>query len=252
MPFVSQLYYRDVGAGIPVVHLHGGWGYEVYSAQRQIDGMPDVRFLIPDRTGYGRSARIVELPIRFHEAAAAETEQLLDALAIPRCVLWGHSDGAVIAAILGLRTPERYAGIVLEALHRERLKPRSREFFLQMANAPESFGERVTTILRADHGEHWADVLRMGGRAWVDIAARAGDPAYDLFGNRLSELATRTLVLHGAGDPRTEPGELDLVRSELPKARFEILAEGGHCPHAERRTADACTAILRDFVCDVA
>jgi pimeloyl-ACP methyl ester carboxylesterase len=237
------------GAGPPtIVHLHGGWGYEVYSAQRQIEALPEARFVIPDRTGYGRSPRIDALPRKFHLAAAIETETLLAALGISRCILWGHSDGAVIAAICGLRKPERYAGVVLEALHLDRLKPASREFFMQMAATPDDFGERISRILLADHGESWRDVLRMGGRAWLELAARGRTPTYDFFDNRLSALEVPTLVLHGAEDPRTEPGELDEIRTALAHATVEVIPGAGHCPHAERRSADVVAEHLRRVI----
>lgn len=245
----SEIHYREHGTGLPVVHLHGGWGYEIYRIDRQIEALPDARFVIPDRTGYGRSTPIHELPPRFHEAAAIETERFLDAVGIDRCVVWGHSDGAVIAAILGLRNPARYAGLVLEALHRDREKPRSRQFFTDMAIDPTRFGPRVASILDADHGERWQDVLRMGGRAWLAIAATPDDDFYD---GRLATLAPRTLVLHGADDPRTEPGELDLVRRELQSATFAILPEGGHCPHAHPRASATVSDVLRELVRDQA
>jgi pimeloyl-ACP methyl ester carboxylesterase len=118
-----SIFYRDTGTGFPVVLLHGGWGYEFYAFERQIAALPELRFIAPDRTGYGKSSRIAELPARFHVAAAVETEGVLDALGITRCALWGHSDGAVIATILALRDPSRYAGIIVEALHVDRVKP---------------------------------------------------------------------------------------------------------------------------------
>jgi pimeloyl-ACP methyl ester carboxylesterase len=245
---VRAMFVRDHGRGVPVVHLHGGWGYEIYSAQRQIDALPDVRFVIPDRTGYGRSPPLAELPARFHEAAAIETEGVIDRLALGRCVLWGHSDGAVIAVIAALRAPERYAGIVVEAQRLERVKPRSRQFFTTMAEAPRDFGERIVATLRADHGERWGDVLRMGGRAWLRIAATPDD---DFFDHRLGELAVPTLAIHGADDPRTEPGELDRLRREVPHARIELLPGAGHCPHAERRSADKVTELLADFLSEI-
>ena len=240
----SRVFYRDHGEGPVVVHLHGGWGYEVYSVAAQIAVVP-ARFVIPDRTGYGRSTPISELPPRFHEAAAVETERFLDALGIDRCIVWGHSDGAVIAALLGLRDPRRYRGIVLEALHRDREKPRSRQFFTDMAEDPSRFGERIVEILRADHGARWREVLQMDGRAWLAIAQA---PEVDLFDGRLGELAPPTLILHGADDPRTEPGELAQIRAELPRGRVAVLDHGGHCPHWQRQTAAEVARLLADFV----
>src|SRR5256886_4075792 len=165
-----ELSYRDVGRGAPIVLLHGGWGYAFYPHDDAIAKL-ERRFVIPDRTGYGGSPHVTELPPKFHLAAAIETEKLLNALAIERPVLWGHSDGAIIATILALRAPDRYDGIIVEAIHLDRAKPHSRDFFLQMVDDPDSFGERVTRRLAQEHGEdYWRTIIRAGGPAWIAIA----------------------------------------------------------------------------------
>jgi pimeloyl-ACP methyl ester carboxylesterase len=240
-----DVYYRDVGAGFPIVLLHGGWGYEFYPFDAAIAAMPDRRFVIPDRTGYGKSTPADALPPRFHVAAAHETELLLDALAIQRCVLWGHSDGAVIATILALRDPTRYAGIIVEALHVDRVKPRSRAFFEMMAGDPDGFGERVTGKLTVEHGDRWRQILHMGGHAWLDIARTPDDDFYD---RRLDRIAVPMLVLHGADDPRTEPGELDRVRREVTGLEVAMIAGGGHSPHSERAVAGEATRVAKAFI----
>src|SRR5262245_26076065 len=93
-----RVHYREYGRRRPLVFLHGGWGYEIYPLDRQIAALEsDWRIVIPDRTGYGGSERIDGLEPDFHHRAAGETLAVLDALEINRTVLWGHSDGAVIA-----------------------------------------------------------------------------------------------------------------------------------------------------------
>lgn len=245
MPYANDLFYRDTGTGAPpIVVLHGGWGYAFYPFDDAIAGIAR-RFVIPDRTGYGSSPARADLPRGFHTLYADETSRLLDALGITRCILWGHSDGAVIAALLAIREPSRCAGVILEALHLDREKPRSREFFTRMAEAPDAFGERVTSKLEAEHGPRWRDIIQADGRAWLDIAATPHD---DLFEDRLHELRVPTLVLHGTQDPRTEPGELDRLRRDVPHAEIHMIEGAQHSPHSERAHAATCTSIVRRFL----
>jgi len=240
-----ELRCQEGGRGAAIVVLHGGWGYGFYPHDDAIAKL-DRRFVIPDRTGYGGSPHIAELPPKFHVAAAIETEKLLDKLGIQRSVLWGHSDGAIIATILALRDPERYDGIIVEAIHLDREKPRSRDFFLQMINDPDAFGERVTRKLAEEHGQdYWRTIIRAGGRAWREIAAT---PNEDFYEQRLHEMRAPMLVIHGADDPRTEPGELDRIRREVPSARIEMIEGGGHSPHSTRATAAQVTGIVDRFL----
>ena len=104
-----KLFSREYGQGLPLLFLHGGWGYEFYPFDFQIEHMLSrFRILIPDRTGYGKSPRITSFPRNFHEHAAEEMRQFLDGQGIDRCFLWGHSDGAVLAARMAIRQPERF------------------------------------------------------------------------------------------------------------------------------------------------
>jgi pimeloyl-ACP methyl ester carboxylesterase len=248
-----RIHYRRRGRGFPVVFLHGGWGYAVYPFDRQGPALDDsYETLIPDRAGYGRSTRVDRFARPLHRAGALETLGVLDALGIDRAVLWGHSDGAVMAANAALLAPDRVAAVVLEALHYDRKKPGSRAFFETMSD-PERLDPLVVERLREDHGEdYWREVVRMEGEAWLDILAHAADPAGDLYGGRLAELRVPTLVLHGSEDPRTEPGELEAVRALLPRAAFHVLPGAKHSPHNERAFADECARLVRAFVAPVA
>lgn len=245
-----QLYYREAGSGFPLVFLHGGWGYEIYPCDRQIKVFGrDSRIFIPDRTGYGRSLHIAKLPTDFHLRAAAETISLLDALHIDRAVLWGHSDGAVIAAKIGMAAPERVSGLILEAFHFLRRKPASRGFFETMSTDPNGFGERVSSTLARDHGDdYWKSIIVLNGNAWLGLADEAKSDDHDLYDGALSSISVPTLFIHGSRDPRTEPGELDAVRSQLPDARFEIIEGGGHSPHSSDSTSNDCIKAARQFI----
>jgi pimeloyl-ACP methyl ester carboxylesterase len=239
---------RDIGAGpgVPVLALHSGWGHAMYPFDAQAAALPDHRFVIPDRTGYGQSPRIAALPPRFHTAAAIEQEAVVDALAIERCAIWGHSDGALIAAIMALRRPDRVAGLILEATHVDRVKPRSQAFFQAEVDDPDSFGPKVAARLAAEHGDdRWRTVLRSHGTAWLEFAARPDD---DYFDHRLPELAVPAIIVHGVDDPRTEPGELDRLAARLPGAALHRLTGAGHSPHSERAACAQVTQIVASFL----
>jgi pimeloyl-ACP methyl ester carboxylesterase len=243
-----DLYYRELGPrdGAPLVILHGGWGYEFYPFDEAIAALPERRIVIPDRTGYGRSPRLTDLPARFHHAAAREHEALLDALGIERAAIWGHSDGAVIAAIMALHRPARVSAVILEALHLDRAKPGSREFFATMVERPDEFGPRVTARLAAEHGDPgWRAVVGASGRAWLAIAR---DPDQDFFDHRLAALAVPALVIQGVDDPRTEPGELDRLARDAPSAEIYWVAGGGHAPHCERKVRAEVTERAASFL----
>ena len=245
------IHYREFGSGGPLVFLHGGWGYGVYPFDRQIEAFQrDYRILIPDRSGYGHSTRVAgEMPLDFHRRAAAETIAFLDVLGIERAVFWGHSDGAVISAMIGLAAPGRCECLILEAFHLLRRKPGSRAFFERFAARPEELGEETKRLLAEDHGEEqWPTVLRRNCTAWFRIADLVQRPDEDLYGGRLSGITVPTLFLHGSLDPRTEPGEMERVRIEMPQATMRFVGNGKHSPHSEGAAVEECNVIAREFL----
>jgi pimeloyl-ACP methyl ester carboxylesterase len=247
-----RIHYREAGRGSPVVFLHGGWGYGYYPIDRQITafGMQR-RFVMPDRTGYGDSSQVsAAMAMDFHRRAAEETRAFLDAAGITECVLWGHSDGAVIAAMMGLAEPERYERIVLEAFHFYKGKAGSREFFGRLAvNPQEVLGERSRKKLAADHGEgRWEEVVRRNSDVWVRIGESSLRPDEDLFGGGLGKLVVPTLFVHGRHDPRTEPGEVERAAGSVRGSVLRFIENGRHCPHHEAAVAEEFNGVLGEFL----
>jgi pimeloyl-ACP methyl ester carboxylesterase len=238
-----KIHYRDVGSGRTVVFLHGGWGYRVYPVNGQTKEFENqVRFIIPDRSGYGRSTRLSgEMPIDFHQRAADETLLVLDELGIKRATFWGHSDGAVIAAMIGLSAPQRCERLILEAFHFCRSKPSSRSFFMKFATHPEELNEKVQKLLIADHGEaQWSEVVQRNCSAWLELAAKSNrsldDLRDDLYDGRLSQLTVPVTFIHGRGDPRTEPEEIERACEAVKDAELRFIEVGRHSPHSEEES----------------
>jgi pimeloyl-ACP methyl ester carboxylesterase len=151
--------------------------------------------------------------------------------------------------MIGIDQPERVKAVILEAFHFYRSKPASREFFQTMAGDPDLLGERTAATLAREHGDdYWRRLIVTGGRAWLQIADESVDSKHDLYDGRLSELGVSALFLHGSRDPRTEPGEMEAVREQLPIARIEIIEGGGHSPHSESMAFGECNRIAREFL----
>jgi len=246
-----EIYYREEGEGVPLMLLHGGWGYGLNPFNRQQEKLRDeFRVICPDRSGYGGSTRLSNgFSTDFHHHAAAETVSFLDALGIEEAFFWGHSDGAVIAAIIGFTTPLRVSGLILEAFHYYRVKPSSRKFFETLASQPEALGAELCGRFALEFGEeNWRELITSHAKVWSDIAFESSGPDDDLYGGRLNEVCAPALFLHGLLDPRTEPGELDAVSAQLPHAEMHILETAGHCPHSEVASADLATALARAFL----
>lgn len=241
-PAPVRIRIRERGAGPAVLLLHGGWGYEAYPFDAAFDALaPSRRVIAPDRAGYGGSEPLASLPRDFHRRMADETVLVLDALGLRSAALWGHSDGAVVAAWAAILHPDRVDALVLEALHFHAAKESSIPFFEDGASAPERFGEEVARALARDHGARWREVLARGSRAWLELIHAGLRTRADLFDGRLGEVRAPTLLLHGAHDPRTEPGELDDARRALPHAEL-ALVDAGHAPHASRRAGAEANA----------
>jgi pimeloyl-ACP methyl ester carboxylesterase len=244
------IHYREYGSGAPLLFLHGGWGYGIYPFDRQIEAFgKQFRIVITDRSGYGHSTRLTGgTPLNFHALAAEETVAVLDALGIRKAVLWGHSDGSVIAAMMGVRFPERCERLILEAFHFLKKKPRSRGFFERFASHAEDLGVGTQSLLSADHGEDdWQRVVQRNCGAWLRIAdaARQGEDLYD---KRLGELTIPTLFVHGRLDPRTEPYEMDCVSAALPQATIKFIENGMHSPHSEEAAYAECNRVVEKFL----
>jgi len=245
----SRLHYREHGRGPALVLLHSGWGWDAYPFDEQVQALsPRHRVVAPDRSGYGASPAIAELPEGYHRLYALETLRLLDRLGIASAALWGHSDGAVVAAWAALEAPGRVRGLILEAFHFLRAKVASIPFFETGANSPEEFGEAKVAALRRDHGDpRWREIVGAGARAWLRIIARGRREGGDLYDGRLGEVRCPVLLLHGSLDPRTEPGEIQAARAAFPHAVLELL-DTGHSPHSSSRLSGEATRIASGFL----
>ena len=108
------LRYRDTGTGDPIVLIHG------YSAS--LESMAGIAGALPqqyrtialDVRGFGRSTKFAD-PARFGQFLVDDVVRLMDHLKVARAHILGHSMGALIAANVAARYPDRVSSVVLVA-----------------------------------------------------------------------------------------------------------------------------------------
>ena len=102
----ARIWYGSVGAGTPVVLLHGGrasslaWGHQVKAlvASRH-------RVIFIDSRGHGRST-LGKQPLSYG-LMAQDVAAVMDKLGLRRAALAGWSDGAIVGLALAMQQPQR-------------------------------------------------------------------------------------------------------------------------------------------------
>jgi len=111
----GELFYRGLGptSGDPLVCLHGGPGFTGYCLEPLFELADEVRVILYDQAGCGRSRE--RCPERQDFSVAgfiAELEALREHLGVTRMHLFGHSFGGLIAGEYALQYPERVSSVI--------------------------------------------------------------------------------------------------------------------------------------------
>jgi len=200
----------------------------------------DLHVLALSQRGHGNSDK----PAGGYAPAdfAADIVAFMDAMAIERAVLVGHSMGSINAMRCAVDHPARVAGLVLagtmpwfgrlpelQAFHREQIVPLADP-------VPEAFarefqqGTLARPIAPALLDHFVAESLKVPARVWR--AAFAGFMGDD-FTPRLPEITVPTLVVWGRHDAFCPAAEQQALLAQIRGARLVEYAEAGHALHWE-------------------
>jgi proline-specific peptidase len=93
----GSLFVEELGAGLPLVVLHGGPGMDHTMFRPYLDPLgEDFRLLYVDQRGQGLSPRVDPATLSL-EVFARDVDLLAEALRLDRFALLGHSFGAIVA-----------------------------------------------------------------------------------------------------------------------------------------------------------
>lgn len=234
---------QDLSEQPPVLLVHGAGGSHLdWPAElRRLKGW---HTLAVDLPGHGRSTG----PGRANVADYAATiVALLDALALDRVIVCGHSMGGAIAQTLAFDYPDRVAGLILIGTGAKlRVHP---DVLSGVLTNP---GETYATITH----NMWVngtpdEVLALGVSRFKALdAATVHDDleacnAFDSM-SRVQEIGVPTLVVGGTED-RMTPFKFSIFLAEqIPRAELVTIAGGGHMMALEQ--PEAVQVAVRDWL----
>jgi len=250
-----ELFERRVGAGPPVVVLHGGPGADHAYLRPGFDALAEGRELVYyDQRGGGRSPVAREVPVGWTEQVA-DLEALREHWGLERLTVAGYSWGGLLALLYALDHPGRVERLALvspaptwraarerfeASFARRNLDPALQAERRQLRESglrerdPEAFQQRIFELSVAPYffdptKARELTPFRVTGRTQDEVWRSLGD--YDLR-PRLRELAgIPSLVLHGTEDPI--PIDAARQAAELLGAEFHPVPRCGHVPYVE-------------------
>jgi pimeloyl-ACP methyl ester carboxylesterase len=236
-----ETYYERAGSGEPLLLIQGmsgthlSWGEPFKGALEE--SFDVVAF---DNRGIGLSAPI-DSPFTVVEMAA-DTSALLDALELDSAHVVGISMGGMVAQELALAAPRRLRSLTLGCTYcggpGSQLMPRDSVEKLATAMASgdreqalrAAYEINLSPAFRADEDAYGAFHLMAtrvpAAKQVIELQAQA------IFGHdtsdRLGEIATPTLIVHGTVDRVLPFPNGEQIASLMPAARFEVLTDVGH------------------------
>jgi pimeloyl-ACP methyl ester carboxylesterase len=239
---------------LPLVLLHG-IGSGAASWVQQFDVLGESRRVLAwDAPGYGASTPVAAAsPVA--DDYATVLKDWLDALGIERCVLAGHSLGAIISGAFAAAHPRRVAGLLLlspaggygAASAEVRETKRDQRLAMLKELGPQGLAEKRSANMLSAHASDEA-------RAWVRwnmsrVIPHGYAQATHLLANAdlaadLARYAGRVNVAVGADDAITPPAACERL-AQAARTPLQVVPHAGHAGYIEAPAA--YTAIIDTF-----
>jgi pimeloyl-ACP methyl ester carboxylesterase len=249
-----RLRYLTAGTGPAVMLVHPvGYPAEIFA--RNIDALAaGFTVVAPDLPGQGFSAAPACWDAAPQEVMAGAVLALADHLGIDRFTVVGSSLGALVAARVALRHPERVDGLVLIGSGSVFNEPAGQPEVLGrvFANGSSAYRDPSLETCRARlantcHSLPSAEDILLtqitayalpgaldAYRAIIDgLCATIADPRSSAYAH-LAQIRARTLVMVGADDVRTSFAAHAAGAARMPDARIVSYDACGHLPFLER------------------
>jgi proline iminopeptidase len=249
-----RLNVEDVGAGFPVIVLHGGPGLDHSMFRPYLDALADeFRLLYVDERGQGRSDRVPDPSTLTLEVFARDVDLLAQALELPAFALLGHSFGAIIATWHATELGTAAAYVISGGTDAsEPMMSDVEAAFEELGDereAIEASWEREKTVETEDelkqllreqmpfhfHGDpppgYGDDTV--GSPEVLRHFANAGYGEFD-YRPKLGSVAKPTLVVVGEHDRTTTPRAARVLHDGIPGSELVLIPGAGHMSFVEQ------------------
>jgi len=192
--------------------------------------------------GFGASAPVELTTVAAH---ADHVAKVMDALDLPsETAVFGNGFGAFVALELAIRHGQRFGALIV-ADTLAAFPEAARTPFRAMASKVTSEGMKgvldaaIARMFPSAYAERHPQVIAERKRALGGVDAQCfaraclALAALDLT-TQAREIKNRTLVLCGALDQTTPPALARELARLIPGARYEEIADSGHCPMLEQ------------------
>ena len=255
----------DLGSGPALMLVHGFGGAKEDFSDQLADLANDHRVLNLDLRGHGESDGPEDEAMYSLDRFAADLLNVLDALAVDRVRLLGHSMGGMVVRRFALATPNRLEGLVLmdtspgplASLDSEIIdlgvqiaKEQGMDELKRVMDAFEPLGTPAYDRLLAERPGYrefgdakWA---ALSGAMYTQMMVEIRDQPDQLA--ELAELACPTLVMVGVEDEPFLDGSRAMAHT-IPGAELMVIPGAGHSPQFEN--GSAWLEALRSFLASV-
>lgn len=275
----TRLYYQTIGAGKPIIFLHGGpGGSHRYFLPHVQPLAGEYQLLLYDQRGSGLSDGRLDLKAISIDQFVEDLEALRVAFGLEKVSLLGHSWGAVIALFYAFKYQAHLDKLILVDP-----RPVSNTFLIEQGTTLRERGKRLSpqqqqalaTVCQRPNGKLTADeraeCLQIDAtlRFYDPAKARTMDTTTDentaknastiqslitaSFDRRqadidagLRSVRVPTLILHGDFDP-IPLGACEYIQQRIAGSRLTVVKQSGHFPFVEQPDAfrDAVRAFMR-------
>jgi pimeloyl-ACP methyl ester carboxylesterase len=217
----GALSYLEVGAGAPLVLLHGNT-YGAVTQERLAARFADEhRVISVDLLGHGQSARPDGLfTTRYFAMQGEAIADLLGALFEGPVPLFGMSAGGISALNAVCERPDRVAALILDGVFRQVTTATVDAHHHSTANMSPSWHRYMARV----HGEDWWPILNSRVEQVVEQLA----VARTIVAPCLDAVSVPTIVFQGGKDPFVPDAQARVVVAGIKGARLVYEAEAGH------------------------